>query len=349
MGKQWRPYRVGAYSLQRLGSQAVAVWRDEQGKRHRYRLGACSDESEARSALVAFSAARQGVGPRLTCADLFVAYATDREKDGKLIANIRHHWKALGPMFAAVEVAKVTEDLCRLYAADRLHQGRSQGTVWTELLQLRTLINWGADRNMVSPRPKTWMPQKPQPKNRVLTVDELQALLSGCASPHVLLFCELAIGTGARAGALYELTWDRVDLDRGELRLIRPEPANPLQKRARKHRATIKITVRLREALVEAKRGAVTDHVLEHNGAPIASIKTGFRAACQRAGLAGVTPHTIRHTVASWAVMDGTDIERVSRWLGHKDVATTRSIYVHTDAGYVEAPARAVELRLVKR
>lgn len=60
MGKRWKPYRVGIYRLGVLGDQAVATWRDAEG-RHRVRLGKASSENEARRFLDTFAhqAARQ--------------------------------------------------------------------------------------------------------------------------------------------------------------------------------------------------------------------------------------------------------------------------------------------------
>jgi hypothetical protein len=43
------------------------------------------------------------------------------------------------------------------------------------------------------------------------------------------------------------------------------------------------------------------------NGERIGDIKKGFAAACERAGLRGVTPHTPKHTAATWPMQAGTD------------------------------------------
>ena len=46
-------------------------------------------------------------------------------------------------------------------------------------------------------------------------------------------------------------------------------------------------------------------YVLHINGTPIGDIKKGFGAACERAGIKDVTPHTLRHTAATWRMQSG--------------------------------------------
>ena len=51
--------------------------------------------------------------------------------------------------------------------------------------------------------------------------------------------------------------------------------------------------------------------------------KRSFGTACRKAGIRGVTPHTLRHTFANQLVMTGTDLTTVSRLLGHKSLTMT--------------------------
>jgi len=56
-------------------------------------------------------------------------------------------------------------------------------------------------------------------------------------------------------------------------------------------------------------------YVLHRNGKRILDIKKGFAAACGRAGLEGVTPHTLRHTAATWLMQRGTPIWEAAGFL----------------------------------
>ena len=44
---------------------------------------------------------------------------------------------------------------------------------------------------------------------------ELRALISACSAPHVRLAVILLVATGARVGAVLDLTWDRVSFETG--------------------------------------------------------------------------------------------------------------------------------------
>jgi hypothetical protein len=55
--------------------------------------------------------------------------------------------------------------------------------------------------------------------------------------------------------------------------------------------------------------------------------------AATKAGLAGVTPHDLRHTWGSRLSANGLDVLMLSRLLGHSDVTITMRIYVHEMPG----------------
>ena len=63
---------------------------------------------------------------------------------------------------------------------------------------------------------------------------------------------------------------------------------------------------------------------------PFVDLKAGFALACQKAGIEGVTWHTLRHTFASRLVARGVDIVTVQQLLGHSTVTVTMR-YTHTN------------------
>jgi integrase len=345
VGKQWRPFEVDGYRLGHLKGQAVAVWRGESG-RHRERLGSATTEAEAKALLRAFVAGRKVDAPPkvTTVAYIFERYTADREVDGKDVATFRHNWKALAPFFAPLPPHTITDELCREYARQRLKDGRSVGTVWTELGRLRAAINWAYKRHLIDRPPYVWMPSKPASNGRALTVDEAERLVAAAVMPHVRLFIILGIATGARTGALLQLRWDKVDLESRSIDLRRPAPEDPLSKRARKGRAVVYINDWARAALSEAHVGRLTDYVIEWNGRPVECIRVGFMAACKRAGIGGVSPHDLRHTAATWLADESIDMERIARFLGHSNPQVTRSVYAKPDHASMADMAKVTQL-----
>ena len=63
-------------------------------------------------------------------------------------------------------------------------------------------------------------------------------------------------------------------------------------------------------------------------GDRVKDIKGSFRRACNEAGIENFRIHDLRHTFASWLVMGGVSIFKVSRLLRHSSVTETER-YAH--------------------
>lgn len=347
MGKRWKRYRAGQFSLQQLHGEACAVWRDD-GRRRRIRLGVFT-EVEGRAALARFASleAASRVSAR-SVGDIFRAYVADRERDGKRIAAFWDNWRPLARTFDCMAPETIDAEVCRAYAKERFDAGKARATVWSELTRLRSCLNWAAKRKIIAAAPYVWIPSKGRPRERVLSEAEFLALLDAAVMPHVRLFMILCLVTAGRKTAILELTWDRVDFEAGEIDLRRPDVVDPMSKAFQKARALVPMNGLARAALQEACQAALSDHVVEWDGEAVANVRKGFRAACARAGLLGVTPHTLRHTAGSWA-WEETTPEKVARFLGHRDSRTTAAIYAHPRAGFAKEAARAVDLKVVRK
>lgn len=158
-----------------------------------------------------------------------------------------------------------------------------------------------------------------------------------CERPYLRLFVQLALGTAARKTAILDLTWDRVDLERARIVLSKGQDTN-------KGRATVQINKQLVEALREAKKDVPCEHVICHGGHAVKSIDKGFREAAKTAGLAGVTPHTLRHSAAVWLVEDGHSIAEVAQFLGHSNLNTTYRVYARYSPNHLKKLADSLEV-----
>lgn len=77
------------------------------------------------------------------------------------------------------------------------------------------------------------------------TVEDARLIAADC-EPHIRLAILLMLTTAARVGAVLDLTWDRVDMERGQINL-RVDQEGP-----RKGRAVVPINGTLRAALTAA-------------------------------------------------------------------------------------------------
>ncbi len=153
------------------------------------------------------------------------------------------------------------------------------------------------------------------------------------------LFVLIALMTAGRKGAILSLTWERIDLER---RLV--HFAEPGRRPTSKQRPSVPINDALMAALAEAREAATCDNVIEFAGQAVNSIKRSFRGACRRAGLDGVTPHTLRHTAATWMAQDGVDMWKIAGVLGHADVSTTSRVYLKHSPDHLRRAVGALDV-----
>jgi integrase len=299
-----------------------AVWR-EGGKTKRRALRT-KDRDAAQRALDEYR--RRIAAPSDTVGQIFTAYLADKGTERAVWA-----WKRLQPPFGALRPDQVTRKESRSYVAVRRKQGVGDGTIHTELTFLRAALLW-ANRNTPA---IVELPSKPPPAEDYMTKQQYEAILAKAETPHVKLFIVLALATAGRMTAILQLTWDRVDFDRGLIRLGTGE-------KRRKGRATVPMTDRARQALQEAHGARTSNHVIEYGGAPIARIRKALATVAREAGLPWVTPHVFRHTAAVWMAEDGVPMPEIAQVLGHTDSRITERVYAKFSPTHLRRAVRAL-------
>ncbi len=355
----------GKYSLRTHRGKFVVEFIGEDGKRCRLSLRVNTSEGNPAgiNAFNKFIVGNKSIQETksLKIGDIFKMYAADREADGINTNEFWVNWKALAPTFsdlepfdlqAPIDVEGQSRTVCHRYAIDRTKAGRARDTVWTELTRLRSCINWAAKKNVIDKdkKPYVWVPTKGKPRDKTLTAAECRHLMKEAETPHIKLFIIIALNTGARTAAILELTWDRVDFEANEIRLEVDREDDILSKKFYKGRATVQMNEFLAATLNEYRKASLSNYVIEFNGKPIQSIKKAFRRAAIKAGLPEATPHVLRHTAATIAfeemIFSETDSEvgfaKISRMLGHKDIETTKHIYIKYQTKLTEGPTRAL-------
>lgn len=127
-------------------------------------------------------------------------------------------------------------------------------------------------------------PPKPSPRDRHLTHVEIGRLLAADCEPYIALAITLMLSTAARVTAVLELTWDRVDMIRGQIDLRR-DTTGP-----RKSRAVVPMKSGARAALTAAKEAALSDQVIEWAGGAGETDPQGVPAGGRLGGPQGCVP-----------------------------------------------------------
>jgi integrase len=306
-------------TIGRLRGGFCVTW-SENGKRRRYQLAARTRkeaEAEGRDRYI-----RETVRDENLSIAAFWELYRDALGEKPTAATMKWTGIAILEHFGEYRPDQITIKDSRGYIQKRLAAGKKLGSIHTELGHLRSAMNWAYSKAKAIDRiPPIEMPPKPDSNVRPLTDHQVQKIVDNCLAPHVRLAVILLLTTGGRVSAILDRTWDKIDFDRGVIDLRLTDGVT------RKGRAVLHMNHLARTALQTAYEARQTEWVVEYNGNPIKSIRTGYYAALRRANLTGIHIHQIRHTVAVRMLAAGQPIEKVSQYLGHSNVQITQKTY----------------------
>jgi len=212
----------------------------------------------------------------------------------------------------------------------RTGQGLVDSTIGKRLAGLRAfferITEWGWDE--APPRPLVFsgdLPTRPKPLPRFLDDGDAAKLLRAARQhpdPTVGLIVELLARTGMRRGELVDLATDAITqigdaywlrIPVGKLRTDRYIPLHPQLKD-------------LLDNWINARPECVTtNRILVENGKRISYHRVGHAvaAAARAAGIDHVSPHQLRHTLATQAINRGMSLEGIAALLGHTSMNMT--------------------------
>src|SRR5256885_13819138 len=164
---------------------------------------------------------------------------------------------------------------------------------------------------------------------------------------HLARFILLGIYSGTRAGAIAAaspipaLGRSYVDLERGRYYRLKQGSA-----KTNKRQPTVPIPSRLLAHLRRWRRiDPEAKHFVEFNGMPVSSVKTAFKSAVRRAGLrSGISPHTLRHTAATWLMQRGADPWQAAGYLG-MSLEVLLNTYGHHHPDYLSDAVEKIAMR----
>lgn len=163
--------------------------------------------------------------------------------------------------------------------------------------------------------------------------DEADALYDAAGEWRDLL--ELGMTVGLRPGELFGLHGHRVDWLRGQIAVVDVMTRQGLRQypKSRKSHRVVPVPAELLTGLSSRMTGRPRDSIVfaTSTGGPIGDVNFRNRVwlpAVAAAGVRRFPPRIMRHTAASWLVMDGVPLYDVQALLGHESFATTQR-YAH--------------------
>lgn len=331
---------MSSIRIGRLRGGFCVYWTTPDGKRTRHQLNARSREEAEAEAIDVYRAKTPTPRGQVT-EQIWQDYLAERQ--GRAVAKtMGYTGKAILPHFGALRPDQITTEHCRAYASKRRKAGIKDGSIWTELGHLRTALQWAQKTRRIEHAPFIERPQKPAPKERYLTRREIDRLLAAPCEPHIKLAMLLMLSTAGRVSAILELTWDRVDMERGLINLRTSENTT------RKGRAVVPMNSGLRAALQEAREAALSDHVVEWAGKPVKSIRKGIVSVAERAEVPNVSPHVFRHTSAVHMAEAGVPMSEISQYLGHSNASITERVYARYSPDHLRKAADVVDFTRIR-
>jgi integrase len=172
--------------------------------------------------------------------------------------------------------------------------------------------------------PKIRLAKEPEGRIRYLEPDEEARLLAACAksrNPELAGIVMVALETGLRRSEPLGLTWDRVDLSRGVLRLEMTKSGKRRE-------------VPMRQVVYDILAGIPGPR--EGRVWRSRDIRTAVENAIAEAMLDNFTLHDTRHHFASWYMMRGGQLQSLKEILGHASLTMTMR-YAHPSPGHLRA------------
>ena len=235
--------------------------------------------------------------------------------------------------FGRYKLQDITYHVIESYKSKRLSDGVSHRTVNYELTILKSIFNRAKDRGFINDIPNIEkFPNADKEIVRYLSREEAERLISACPEwfKPIVIF---ALNTGLRAGEIFSLRWEHVDLDN---KVLYVEARNTKTKKVYKIPMNDTVYKLLKTLILNKKEHGFV--FTNRFGKPYkyedSTYRKTFKRACEKAGIKNFRFHDLRHTFASWVAMKSKDLYALEKLLSHSSPEVTKR-YAHLTDDYL--------------
>lgn len=252
----------------------------------------------------------------------------------------------LKPFFRQKALSKITSFDLERYKKHRVDSGASVATVNRELAVLSHLFNMGVEWKWLTHRPARINRFKEE-NGRItyLTIEQCSAILEAAksdVSPHIYLYCLIALSTAMRMSEILSIRRDNVDVARRRIYVPKAKAG------AREQPMTVELASYLEKHMTTLPQGTewLFPSVASKSG-HLATIRKAHRRVVKAAGLDPdiIVRHTFRHTAVTHLVQAGVDLPTVQKISGHKTLSMVAR-YAHANGAHIDAAMERLETRI---
>lgn len=244
---------------------------------------------------------------------------------------------------------EVTEREVQDFVLRKLESGISQKTIKDILIVLRMILKYGAKKGYCQYTPfEVIFPTDCEHRQlEVLSVANQKKIMRYLEENFTFsnLGIFICLSTGVRIGELCALTWDDIDIERGEIHIRKTLQRIYIREGGKCHTELIidtpKTSTSMRDIPMTKDLLAVlkplskvvnkTYFVLTNDSKPTEprTYRNYFKKFLVRLGIPKIKFHGLRHSFATRCIESNCDYKTVSVILGHSNISTTLNLYVH--------------------
>jgi len=231
--------------------------------------------------------------------------------DKRSLNDDKDHLRKLNPYLSDKLLTDINMDALWPFIHQRKEEdGVANATVNRALEIVRRILHLARDEwNWIQRFPRIRMLREPKRRIRFLKREEADRLLEVLPA-HLCPVVQFALATGCRMGEILSLEWDRVDFTR---RVAWLDPGTTKNGEGRGIPLNREAVLALRDLQGHHKRWCFT-----YKGQRMDRVGSAWKRALKRAEITEFRFHDLRHTWASWHVMNGTSLQELMELGGWK-------------------------------